>query len=389
MAMTADPARAAARIAFIQAHGWPAEAIAPLAADASTRAYYRLTDAGRRAVLMDAPTNTESAACPPDADAETRRALGYNALARLAGPDSRPFAAIASFLKGQGLGAPDILAADFDQGFLLLEDMGDALFARVAAQGTDVTPLYEAAIDTLVHLHRADVPDGLPAGNGDTVPVLSYDAVALNVELDLLPEWYLTALTGNPTAPDVAAAFRAAFAPLLARIQTGRPVLVLRDYHAENLLWRPAHDGLGRVGLLDFQDGLAGHPAYDLVSLLTDARRDVDPALAEAMRARYRAARAGDPGFDPDAFDAAYAILSVQRNTKILGIFARLWRRDGKPAYLAHIPRVWAHVEAGLADPALAPVRAWFDTHIPDAARGDALSTVRARETSAAAAAAG
>ncbi len=366
--------RALDRTHFVAAAGWPKDAIRPLAADASTRAYYRLeTDKGR-AVLMDAPPAAEAAACPADADAAQRRALGYNAMARLAGPDSRPFAAVASWLTGKGLSAPRIINADFERGLMLLEDLGDALFARIIGAGQDPWPLYEAAVDALAALHGHPAPERLALQNGTSLPLLSYDRLALETETVIMIDWYLRAAQGGAVEQAVYEESARAWADVLPRLETPQPVMVLRDYHAENLLWLPERAGVARVGLLDFQDALAGHGAYDLVSLLTDARRDVEPDLAEAMLERYMTARmSADPAFDRNAFLSAYAILNVQRNTKILGIFARLWLRDGKPGYLKHIPRVWRYLEAGLTHADLAPVRAWFDTHVPDALRGGIL----------------
>jgi len=318
---------------FLAAHGWGGAARAALAGDASARRYLRLARGPDRAVLMDLPPESGLAA--------------------------RPFLAVTAWLRGLGLSAPAILAAEEQAGLVLLEDLGDALFARVAAAAPALEPeLYAAAVDLLADL-QAEAPP--PAGPDYAPP--PYDDALLLRELRLVPEWYLPAATGKATPPDLAAEYEAAAAPILALAAAAPPVPVLRDYHAENLIWLPGRRGHARVGLLDYQDLLLGHPAYDLASLLADARRDVPAALAEAMTARYLA-RAGH---DPEAFAAAAAALSAQRNLKILGLFVRLARRDGKPQYLALLPRVRAHLDRALAHPALAPLAAWTARRLPPA----------------------
>jgi len=302
----------AAAVPFLADAGWEGCAIVPLAGDASFRRYFRVADDGRSAVLMDAPPAHE---------------------------DSRPFLAVAAHLQNLGFAAPRVLARDLEEGLILLEDFGDARMAEmIAADAAREGPIYAAAIDLLRDLHRH---------RADTLP--PYDMAVYQREAALFPEWYMPA-TGLAPADGYAHAWAEALAPI-ARNQS---VTVLRDYHAENIMLLAD----GSLGLLDFQDALAGHPAYDLVSLLQDARRDVAPELEAAMLARYGRVD-----------DAAYALLGAQRNTKILGIFTRLWKRDGKSRYLAYQPRVWAYLERDLAHPALAPVRAWFDAHVPQGAR--------------------
>ena len=309
---------------FLAAHGWAGAAVAPLAGDASFRRYFRISDGARRAVLMDAP--------PPHEDA-------------------RPFLRVAAWLAERGFAAPAILAADPAAGLVLLEDFGDARMREaVDADPPATLPLYERAVDALVELRRH------PAG-----PFEPYDRAVLHREAALFVDWYCPAVGLSVDREGWTAAWDAVLDHGLA----AEPVTVLRDYHAENLMLLAAD---GPLGLLDFQDALAGHPAYDLVSLLQDARRDVEPPLEEAMLARYRAA-AGEG----DAFLAAYHVLGAQRNAKILGIFTRLWRRDGKPRYPALCPRVWAYLERDLSQPVLAPVAAWFDANVPPELRGDPL----------------
>lgn len=311
--------------AFLAGSGWPGARIEPLAGDASFRRYFRVLDGDRRAVLMDAPPAHE---------------------------DVRPFIRIAEHLLANGFRAPRILARNEAEGLLLLEDFGDRRVGPVlAADCAGEEGIYVAAIDTLARLHASPLP-----------PLAPYDEAALLREVDLLTQWYAPALDRQVDADGYRAAWRSAWAGMVGR-SLASPVLVLRDYHADNLMLLEG----GTLGLLDFQDALAGHRAYDLVSLLRDARRDVSPALEQAMLDRYMTAASID---DRACFVADYHLLGAQRNAKILGIFTRLWKRDGKDHYLALQPRVWRHLEDHLAHPALAPVRAWFDDNLPAAARG-------------------
>ena len=301
--------RAQAMQGFLDAAGWGAALRRHLAGDASDRRYERLTLTGQRAVLMDNP--------PGGAD------------------DPAAFVRIATYLGNLGLSAPRILAADTEQGFLLLEDLGDALFARLLAQEpARERTLYAVATDALIHLQGAPAPDGLPdlsAGEWAQAAAFALD-------------WYAFAATG--TRPD-ARAFTDALTAALQAHADGPRVLILRDYHAENLLWLPDRQGVARAGLLDFQLSQMGQPGYDLVSLLQDARRDVAPATDAAMTARFAMAT-GATGFD-----ATFAALGAQRALRILGVFARLALVAGKPAYLPLIPRVWGQLQANLAHPAL------------------------------------
>lgn len=258
-----------------------------------------------------------------------------------AGEDVRPFVAIAKHLAGIGLSAPGIVEVDETVGLLLLEDLGDALFARViAAEPAAAAPCYDAAIDVLVRLHDAPPPPGIER----------YDVPRMTAAASLAYDWYVAGIAGPPDPASVAS-FRATCAEALAPVSEGA-VLALRDYHAENLIWLPDRSRAARVGLLDFQDALLGHPAYDVISLTTDARRDVGPDLTKRVTARYLDAT----GIDRDAFAHDAAILTVQRNLRILGVFARLARRYGRPKYVELIPRVWAHLRAGLDHPALGPL---------------------------------
>ena len=326
--MVTDMIPPAAAPAFLSAAGWEHAAIVPLAGDASFRRYFRVIDGARRAVLMDAP--------PPH-------------------EDPRPFIAIAEHLVGQGFAAPAILARDLDEGLVLIEDFGDLrVKEHLDDRPVDEVAVYTRAVELLADLHR------LPAA--DLPP---YDREVYQREAGLLTEWYCPAI-GLPVDADAYVRAWDAVLPIVEQ-SASSTVTVLRDYHAENIMLidRPEARGLG---LLDFQDALAGHPAYDLVSLLQDARRDVPPAIEAAMLDHYRAI--ANP---PADFDAAYAVLGAQRNAKIIGIFTRLWKRDGKPRYLSFLPRMWDLLERDLAHPALAPVAEWFAGNISADKRHAAL----------------
>ncbi|HMI95698.1 MAG TPA: phosphotransferase [Micropepsaceae bacterium] len=359
--------RSQAMTAFLAASGWGGAERRPLPGDASTRHYIRLHLGPRTAMLMDQPGAAETPTAPPDATPEQRRALGYNALARLAGADCGRFVAASRYLRGCGLAAPDIYAADIAQGFLLLEDLGVALYTDILADGGDERALYEAAIDGLVRLHAECAPAMLASDK----PLFAYDETALLAEVDLLTEWFFPAALGHPAETSAIAEHRALWREALQGVADGTRVFVHRDYHAQNLLWRGDRSGLARIGMIDFQDALAGSPAYDLVSLLEDARRDVAPELAHAMTNRYLArSRAHGAVLDDKRFRAEAALLAAQRNAKIIGIFARLAKRDGKARYLAHLPRVWRYMEQDLSHPELERLKHWYDRFIPRDARG-------------------
>ncbi|MEY3833772.1 MAG: hypothetical protein RLZZ130_1250 [Pseudomonadota bacterium] len=305
---------------FLTRHGWNDANISPVAGDASFRRYFRVNSATRgKAILMDAP--------PPH-------------------EDPQPFLDIAQYLTGHQFRAPEIYGTDLTRGLVLLEDFGD----RRMREHLDDHPEYEAeiyraAIDTIVRLA------GTPAAHAQP-----YDMATYLREVQLLTEWYMPAMGLSCDAN----AFDQMWVDALAPLASCQNVTVLRDYHAENIMLLDD----GEQGIIDFQDALVGHPAYDLVSLLQDARRDVRPELEADMLAYYLTA--ANPG--PD-FDAHYALLGAQRNTKIIGIFTRLWKRDGKERYLSFLPRMWGLLERDLAHPALANVKQWFDTHIPTEVR--------------------
>ena len=304
---------------FLKAAGWDGANVRPLPGDASFRRYFRVKRFGGSAMLMDAP--------PPEED------VGL-------------FLRVARWLEANGMRAPQILAEDSENGFVLLEDFGSGRMREYLDEWPDdEREIYRAAVDTLVELR------GLGPG-----PFLDYSLGDYLAEARLLVDWYCTAQNLYVDGDGFNAAWEEVLGDLLPRQRPG--VTVLRDYHAENIMLLGS---LQKQGLLDFQDALVGHPAYDLVSLLQDARRDVSPELETEMFDYYLSAT----GDDPEPFFADYARLGAQRNTKIVGIFVRLWRRDGKPRYLDLIPRVWGLLERDLTHPDLAPIARWFDANIP------------------------
>ena len=312
---------------FLAKHGWAGAAVTLVAADASFRRYFRATAPdGRKAVLMDAPPPRE---------------------------DPQPFVDIARYLVGHGFRAPAIMAADLDRGLVLIEDFGDVQMRQhldVAPQ--DAEKIYRAAINALVRLADTPVADLPP-----------YNEAAYLREVKLLSEWYRPAMGLTFDHAEYDALWRKALAP----ISSVQSVTVLRDYHSENIMLLPNGD----QGMIDFQDALVGHPAYDVVSLLQDARRDVDPALEQAMLGVYRDATGAD-----DDFDLHYALLGAQRNTKIIGIFTRLWKRDGKDRYLGFLPRMWGLLERDLAHPGFTELKAWFDRNVPADIRAQSPDSV-------------
>lgn len=321
--------RDALRQAFLNRVGWGSALPEPLKSDASFRRYFRLSLGNQRVLLMDAPPEL--------------------------GEDVRPFARIDRHLIELELSAPEILAEDAEHGFLLLEDFGDATFTQLLAQGQDEADLYALATDTLIALHTMEdirtAPDWLPP----------YDDERLLAEASLLPDWFMAA-HGTSITTAARAAYGNTWLELFHHVHAGPRTLVLRDFHVDNLMRLDGRSGVRSCGLLDFQDAVAGHPAYDLMSLLEDARRDINPTLQAMMKDRYFDALGIADNKD---FEAAYAILGAQRHAKVIGIFTRLDRRDGKPIYLKHIDRVWRLLEQSLKHPAMADMRDWIDEHIP------------------------
>jgi aminoglycoside/choline kinase family phosphotransferase len=316
---------------FLARQGWANAPLAPLAGDASFRRYWRIANGTRHLVLMD---------MPPD---------------KL---DMRPFLAIDAHLRSLGYAAPEIIAAEASEGFALLEDLGDATLAARIADGDDEAALYRLAVDWLIDLHRkgtAAIPADLPR----------YDDSRLLEEVGRFLLWYVPAATGAEASEPAQREFNAVWRILLPVARWVPETLVYRDYHIDNLMLLP-RPGLAALGLLDFQDAVAGPITYDLASLLEDARRDVAPDLVANMRTRYLAAF---PALNPDVFEASWAVMAAHRHVKCLGLFVRLAKRDGKPGYLAHIPRLWRMLEATLDHPKLAALGRWLDNHLPSERR--------------------
>jgi len=318
---------------FAMTAGWGRARAERLPSDASTRTYYRLSDGGRRAMLMDAPPPREKPA---------------------------EFIQMARLLHGLDYSAPMILASDPVAGFILLEDLGDTTYTRLIARGADETRLYGLAIDLLADLHDRFDPVGAHG-----VPPYS-DEILLS-EAGQFVDWCLPEITGRPTDGAVKADYMALWQAVLPMARAVPASLTLRDYHIDNLMLLDGREGLQACGLLDFQDSLIGPIGYDLVSLLEDARRDVSDDLAAAMLARYLTAR---PLVDAAALARSMAFLGAQRHAKVLGIFCRLARRDGKPVYLKHLPRLWRLLLRSLTHPELAGLAHWMDRQVPVAARG-------------------
>jgi tRNA threonylcarbamoyl adenosine modification protein YjeE len=347
--------RIAAARRFLDEAGYAEATRERLAGDASARSYERITLGDRRLILMNSPRRPDG---PP-----VRRGKPYSAIAHLA-EDVTPFVAMANGLRERGFSAPRIYATDLAEGFLILEDLGH----EGVVEGDPAAPIvdrYQAAVDVLVALHRLSLPDMLPITPQLIHRIPSYDLDAMLIEAELLPDWYLPhrgALPARTARDTYVALWREVLAPVAAEPRSW----VLRDFHSPNLLWLPQRADIARVGLLDFQDALMGPAAYDLASLLQDARVDVPEALEIELLGRYaRGRRDADPDFDVAAFVQLYSTLAAQRAAKILGIFARLDRRDGKPQYLRHLPRVWNYLERALVHPALARLEAWFRNNVP------------------------
>jgi aminoglycoside/choline kinase family phosphotransferase len=358
--------REALKAEFLASQGFGRARREPLSGDASTRAYERLhMPDGARLIFMDQPPALESSVCPPDASPEQRVALGYNAASRLAAGSVAAFVAVAGFLRSRELSAPEIAAHDVAAGLAVLEDLGDGLFATLIEDGQAERPLYEAAIDVQAAL-QAEPPAAVLGAGDASWPLLSYDSLALKIGTDTFLEFW-PQFAGLPAFPaEAVAEWNALWAPIWVRGEAGASVFTHRDYHAQNLLWLPERRGPARVGLLDFQDALRGHPAWDLTHLLQDARRDVSADLETAMLDRFLAAR---PGLDREAFLADYRALAAANAARILGrVFARQ-ALLGRAQYKAYMPRTWRYLERNLEDPQLAGLKRWFAAHVPAEAR--------------------
>jgi len=341
--------------ALIDASGFGSARRRRIQGDASTRSYERLALSGTSVILMNAPPRPDG---PP-----VKNGQPYSAIAHLA-ENMRPYVAIARHLREKGFSAPEIIAADIESGLLLIEDFGN----KGIVAGDPPTPLeerYEAAIDVLIALHKLELPAKLPVAPRIEYEIPPYDLDAYLIELELLLEWYLPH-RGATLAADARAQFETLWRAALEEPIAAPKTWVLRDFHSPNLLWLPERREIARIGILDFQDTLIGPHAYDVASLLMDARADVSETLELALMSRYAIGRsANDPSFDLSVFARHYVTLGAQRATKIMGIFARLARRDGKPQYLKHLPRVRNYLMRALTHPSLEGLKAWYDTNVP------------------------
>jgi len=351
----AQVARLGALRRFLEEAGYLDAERRRMAGDASTRSYARLIRNDVSFILMNAPKR-------PDGPA-VHDGKSYSAAVHLA-ENVTPFVAIARGLRDQGFSAPAIHQADLESGFLITEDFGSAGFV----DGTPSAPIaerYQAATDMLAALHGQTLPDTLPVAPHITYPIPVFDTEAMLIEISLMLDWYLPD-RGAPLDDVRRAEFLAMWRDLLAKVSAAPRTWTLRDFHSPNLIWLEPRADVKKVGVIDFQDTVLGPAAYDLVSLLQDARVDVPEPLELAMLTRYVKARlgSGEP-FDPADFAELYAIMSAQRNTRLLGTFARLNRRDGKPHYLRHQPRIWTYLTRSLAHPALAAFQAWYQAHVP------------------------
>lgn len=355
----AGPEAAMARIrrslairAFLEEAGAGRATRSFLLGDASTRAYELVHSPDRpERILMDAPRRPDG---PP-----IRNGKPYSQIAHLA-ESVTPFVAVDGLLRERGLAAPRIDAADYDQGLLLIEHLGGGNFLD---DGRPVADRYRLAAELLAHFHGKPAPVHLPVpGQADHV-VPAYDWNALTIETELLVDWYLPYATGETVSDATRADYAAAWSKVFDRLDRAEKHLVIRDYHSPNLIWRPDKTGFDRIGVIDFQDALIGPSAYDVASLAMDARVTIDAALERETRDAYVKARAAQGAFDRDSFEEAYSIMAAQRNAKILGIFVRLDRRDGKPAYIKHLPRIRDYFRRALAHPALEPVSEFARVH--------------------------
>ncbi|MBV9077175.1 MAG: tRNA (adenosine(37)-N6)-threonylcarbamoyltransferase complex ATPase subunit type 1 TsaE [Methylobacteriaceae bacterium] len=343
-------ARTNAVLALLARAGWADAERIVMGGDASTRAYERLVKpSGKSAILMISPPRPDG---PP-----VRRGRPYSAIARLA-ESVHAFVAVDRGLRSQGFSAPAIYASDLEAGLLVIEDFGRE---GVVDSDGPIPDRYAEATRLLARLHGLDLPAELPIGGDRVHAVPPYDLDALLIEVDLLLDWYQPHIVGSEPSGSVRAEFGHIWRETLAPVVAQPTTWTLRDYHSPNLIWLPDREGTDRVGLLDFQDAVLGHPAFDVASLLQDARVTVPAELELKLLGLYAAARRqADPTFDTGGFAAAYAILAAQRATKILGIFARLDKRDGKPDYLRHLPRIQAYLARNLAHPALARLKGWY-----------------------------
>lgn len=335
--------------AFLDASGYPGASRRYMLGDASIRAYETIrTEAGERLVLMDAPERRNEPA--------VRDGLPYSRIARLA-QSVAAFVGVAKCLKAHGFAAPEIHAMDLDAGLLLIEHLGDGTF--LLPDGSPSAERYAEAGRLLAAMHGQQWPRRMPVREGVEHMVPDYDRAAFEIEASLLLDWYVPFAKGRPASDEERAEFARLWAPLIERLLTCEQSLVLRDYHSPNIIWREDQEGFDRLGIIDVQDAAMGPAAYDVASLAMDARVDISEEIERVVVEAYCAARGS--GFDRAAFEEAYAITAAHRNTKILGIFVRLAKRDGKPGYLKHLPRIQDYLRRAINHPVLADLHAYYE----------------------------
>jgi tRNA threonylcarbamoyl adenosine modification protein YjeE len=349
-------------MAFLEKQtAWAGAHITYLQGDASTRSYARLRDGEQAALLMDAPRQPDG---PP-----VRGGKPYSQIAQLA-EDVRPYVAIGSALAAVGLSVPEILAHDLERGVLLIEDFGDNSFGLAMGAGASQRELYCAALDVLLRLRNLPPPTLLSLPDGTVYRLPRRDRAAFEIEIELALEWLWPALKGGPAPDAIRAEYCALWSPVLDRLLALPGGWFLRDFHSPNLFWLPERKGIANIGIIDFQDALNEYAAFDLVSLLQDARVSVPETLeAELFDIYCTTVRAQEPGFDRIAFAAAYADFGAQRNTRLLGLWARLLNRDGKAQYVQHLPRTWGYLSRNLRNHRLSDIAAWYDRHFPPSLR--------------------
>lgn len=356
--------REEARVKFLTRSGWGNADRISMGQDASTRSYQRLSFGGQKAVFMDAPPASEGKPCGADATPYDRIMAGWNGRARLAACRVDAFVGIANHLSGLGLSVPKVYAYDVDEGFAILEDLGDGVYAREIEKGANEGELYLAAVEALAHIHNSPAPEEVRAGK-HVWPILEYDRLAMTTGAELFPLWYPKLDDGVSFPGGHARDFDDLCAEISEHVAGLPRVLMMRDYHAENLLWLPEREGLAKVGILDFQDAVRGPAAWDMTMFVHDARRDVSPEVAEAVVRRYLDLT----GYQEADFLEDLALAGTINALRILGVFARLIYRDGKPRYRDFLEREWKHLEDCLHHPALADMK-WIMAEAVPGRRG-------------------
>ena len=360
MSTSTSPDRNAAINTFLANAGWGGAERRSLGEDASTRRYERVYQGSDVAVLMDAPPAAESQPCGADASERERVLAGWNGRTRLAACRVDAFVGVGEHLRSLGLSAPEVIAFDVEKGLCLLEDLGDSIYKTEIESGASEKELYLAATEVLAHIHNAPAPDVVAASEWRW-PILGYDRLALITGADLFPKWYPAYDATVKFPGSLQNDFDGIVRALSEHLASLPQVLMLRDYHAENLLWLPDRTGIKKVGILDYQDAVRGPAAWDLAMFIQDARRDVSPAIAEDVFRAYLALT----GNSDESFRRDFHIAGAINALRIIGVFARLVRRDNKPKYEAFLPREWGHLKASLQNPALKDLKRVLEIAAP------------------------